>query len=79
MATKNTNVQPSFSLSPRGDLANQTIEYLDNFFRENPDDTLRVTTTITGKAFRDYKHKRRVSLATFQGTPTRRRSVLSEE
>lgn len=69
-----TRVEPAFSLMPRGDLKTQTLDFLDTFFQENPDDVLTVTMTVTRQSVRDFRNKKRTGLASFRGEPRKRRA-----
>ena len=67
-------VEPAFALVPRGDVKEQTLEYLRNFFRDNPDHVLTVSNTITRQTLRDLLRGKRSSLASFRGEPRRRKA-----
>ena len=71
--TKNL-VEPGFSLLPRGDVKSQTMEYLNTFFDNNPDETLTVTLTMTRQSVLDYARGKRTSLASLRGQPKRRKT-----
>lgn len=71
---KTTTPEPAFALTPRGDTLNLTLDWLRAYFRENPDATLSVTTTITRSTLRDFVKGNRASLGSWRGVPRRKRS-----
>lgn len=72
MSKKNTvtktdarkTLEAAFSLFPRQDVEDKTIEYLRKFFRDNPEkETFRLTFDINRQAIKDFLRDKRQSLA----------------
>lgn len=73
MSNRTNSVEPGFALLPRGDVRKQTLEYLHEYFKANPDAVLTVTNTIDRTALLDFERGKRHTLGSLRGYPRKRR------